>query len=62
LKQVPASSVPAIETDRMTGPGLFQDRSQSINEGFAVLVVIENFSAFDSAGNDVMSSAGTVYA
>ncbi len=44
------------------GLSLFQDGSQPINEGFAVLVVIENFSAFDSAGNDVMQSAGAVYA
>ena len=36
------------------GPGLFQDGSQPLNEGFAVLVVIENFLTFDSAGNDVM--------
>jgi len=42
------------------GLGFFQDDGESFKEGFAVLVVLEDLSAFYSPGHDVLEEAGSV--
>jgi len=39
---------------------LLQDNGQALKEGFAVLVVFENLSSFDSPGHDVLQKAGGI--
>ena len=42
------------------GLGFFQDDGESFKERFAVLVIAEEFSSFDSPGHDVLEEAGSV--
>jgi len=51
---------------RDQGPGValslsfFEDDRKPFEEGLAVLVVLEDLSAFDSTGHDVLEKAGDV--